>query len=249
MSCRLLRWRVIWRFIYRTTNSTGIQTLQTVYEIFEAIGVGAAAGLSPLVAIAAIVIFVAANVGVNAADTDVSFIEGVAFVAIAAVVLIQSFVAIFTPAGVKLRVAADRPRVVWVHTGLSTAVGALGGAVVFTAEGNPLILGALLGAAPAALVALAASKLLGGVVDRLDARAARAAAKQKDKAAADEAGAEARTSARILAIGVDLATIAAAVLALVAPPLAVILPLLSVLLLVGSRRRSAQKHEGLRVLR
>lgn len=223
--------------------------MQTVYEILEAVGVGAAAGLSPLVAIAAIVIFVAANVGVNAADTDVSFIEGVAFVAIAAVVLVQSFIAIFTPGGVKLRVAADRPRVVWIHVTLATAVGALGGAVVFNAEGNSLIFGALLGAVPAALVAYAASNLLGGVVRRLDARAERAAAKQKDAAAAKEAGAEARTPARILAIGVDLATIAAAVLALVAPPLAAILPLLSILLIIGSRRREAKKHEGLRVLR
>lgn len=223
--------------------------MQTVYEILEAVGVGAAAGLSPLVAIAAIVIFVAANIGVSAANTDVSFIEGVAFVAIAAVVLVQSFIAIFTPGGVKLRVAADRPRVAWVHIGLSTAVGALGGAVVFNAEGNPLILGALLGAAPAALVAFAASRLLGGVVRRLDARAERAAAKQKDSAAAKEAGADARTSARILAIAVDLATIAVAVLALVAPPLAAILPLLSILLIIGSRRREAKKHEGLRVLR
>lgn len=223
--------------------------METFYDICEAVGVGAAAGLSPLVAIAAIVIFVAANIGVNAANTDVSFVEGVAFVAIAAVVLVQSFIAIFTPGGVKVRVAADRPRVAWVHTGLSFAVGALGGAVVFNAEGHSLILGALLGAAPAALVAIAASKLLGGVVRRLDTRAAQAAAKQKDSAAIKAESADARTSARILAIGVDLATIAVAVLALVTPPLALILPLLAILLIAGSRRREAKKHEGLRVLR
>lgn len=248
MSCRLLRWRVMGRFIYRTTNQPGIQTLQTVYDIFEAVGVGAAAGLSPLVAIAAIVILIAANLGVNAANTDVSFIEGVAFVAIAAVVLVQSFVAIFTPGGVKVRVAADRPRVIWIHTLLAMAVGALGGAVVFNAEGHSLILGALIAVGPAAVVAIAASTLLSGVVRRLDERAARAAAKGAGNGDVD-AKAEAITSQRILAFAVDLLTIVAALLALVTPPLALILPLLSTALIIGSRRREAKKHEGLRVLR
>lgn len=223
--------------------------METFYDICEAIGVGAAAGLSPLVAIAAIVIFVAANIGVNASNTDVSFIEGVAFVAIAAVVLVQSFIAIFTPGGVKVRVAADRPRMAWVHTGLSFVVGALGGAVVFNAEGHSLIVGSILGSIPAAVVAIAASKLLGGVVQRLDARAEQSLAKAKSKGDADATKSDAITSSRILAIGVDLATIAAAVLALVAPPFALILPLLATALIVGSRRREAKKHEGLRVLR
>ena len=222
--------------------------MQTVYDIFEAIGVGAAAGLSPLVAIAAIVIFIAANLGVNASNTDVSFIEGVAFVAIAAVVLVQSVVAIFTPGGVKVRVAADRPRVIWIHTLLAMAVGALGGAVVFNAEGHSLILGALIAVGPAAVVAIAASTLLSGVVKRLDARATQSAAKAVEKGDAD-AKSETITSQRILAIGVDLLTIIAALLALLAPPFALILPLLSIALIIGSRRREAKKHEGLRVLR
>ncbi len=54
---------------------------------------------------------------------------------------------------------------------------------------------------------------------------------------------------RIIALGVDLVTIAAVAAALAAPPLALVLPVLAVLLLMGGKRRQAKKHEGLRVLR
>lgn len=216
-------------------------------HILEAVGVGAAAGLSPLVAIAAVVIFAAVHLGVNPNDGDIGFVEGVAMVAIAGLILAQSFLMILSPNGVKVRIAADRPRVIALQLPLAVAIGALAGAMVFNAEGHAALIGAILGAMPAALVSLAATGLLGGVTRRLAARHAKDVAK-----AGAENGAAAgpdTSEGRVLAAGVDVVTIVAVVVALTAPPVALVLPVLAVLLLVGGKRREAKKHEGLRVLR
>lgn len=217
----------------------------------EAVGVGAAAGLSPLVAIAAVVIFAAVHLGINPDDGDIGFVEGVAMIAIAAVVLAQSFLMILAPGGVKVRIAADRPGLVALHMPLAVAVGALAGAGVYNAEGHSAVIGAVIGAVSAALVALAATGLLGGVARRLQSKRVAEDAKAKAKAEQDdeiEIKHDA-TEGRILAASVDVVTIAAVVAALAAPPLALILPVLAILLLMGGKRREAKKHEGLRVLR
>ncbi|MBK5230650.1 MAG: hypothetical protein JJE27_05695 [Thermoleophilia bacterium] len=221
--------------------------MDTVMHIFEAVGVGAAAGLSPLVAIAAVVIFAAVHLGLDPNNGDIGFVEGVALVAIAGLILAQSFLMILSPNGVKVRIAADRPRTIALQLPLAVAIGGLAGAMVFNAEGHSAVVGAILGGMPAALVAVAATGLLGGVTRRLEARHATEAAK-----AEPEDGAVAKpvtTEGRVLAAGVDVVTIVAVAVALTAPPVALVLPVLAVLLLVGGKRREAKKHEGLRVLR
>lgn len=217
--------------------------MDTTMHIFEAVGAGAAAGLSPLVAIAALVILAAVHLGINPDSGDIGFVEGVAMLAIAGLVLAQSFLMILTPGGVRVRIAADRPGLLALHTPVAVTIGALAGAAVFNAEGHSALVGALLGAAPAALTALAMSGLLGGVTRRLTAK--HAAENAENAGNAGNVAAE----GRILAVGVDLATIAAVAAALTAPPLGLLLPIVSVLLLAGARRRREQKHEGLRVLR
>lgn len=220
--------------------------MDTTMHIFEAVGAGAAAGLSPLVAIAALVILAAVHLGINPDSGDIGFVEGVAMLAIAGLVLAQSFLMILTPGGVRVRIAADRPGLLALHTPVAVTIGALAGAAVFNAEGHSALVGALLGAAPAALTALAMSGLLGGVTRRLTAKHAAENAENAENAGnAGNVAAE----GRILAVGVDLATIAAVAAALTAPPLGLLLPIVSVLLLAGARRRREQKHEGLRVLR
>ncbi len=139
-------------------------------HILEAAGVGAAAGLSPLVAIAAVVIFAAVHLGVDPKHGDIGFVEGVAMIAIAVALLVQSLLMIVAPGGVKVRIAADRPGLKALHLPLAACVGGLAGAGVFNAEGHAALVGAILGAAPAVLVALAAGGLLGGVTGRLDAK-------------------------------------------------------------------------------
>lgn len=221
----------------------------------EAVGVGAAAGLSPLVAIAAVVILAAVHLGVNPENGDIGFVEGVAMIAIAAVVLVQSFLMILAPGGVKVRIAADRPGLVALHLPLAVAVGALAGAGVYNAEGHSAVIGAVIGAVSAALVALAATGLLGGVARRLQSKHAAEVVKAESNVDQDDeidAKPDAKpdsTEGRILAAAVDVVTIAAAVAALAVPPSAVILPVLAILLLMGGKRREAKKHEGLRVLR
>ncbi|MBI4897828.1 MAG: hypothetical protein HY827_05620 [Actinobacteria bacterium] len=217
-------------------------------HILEAAGVGAAAGLSPLVAIAAVVIFAAVHLGVNPKHGDIGFVEGVAMIAISAALLLQSLLMIVAPGGVKVRIAADRPGMKALHLPLAICAGGLAGAGVFNAEGHAALAGAFLGAIPAALVALAAGGLLGGVTGRLDAKRKAEASKAKEK----DDGVSVKpdsTEGRIIAAGVDLVTIAAVAAALAVPPLALVLPVLAVLLLMGGKRREAKKHEGLRVLR
>lgn len=231
-------------------------------HILEAVGVGAAAGLSPLVAVAAVVISAAVQLGIDTGHSDVNFVAQVAVVAVAGVVLVQSFLMLIAPGGVKLRIAADRPRALPLHLPLAVLAGGLGGAIVFNAERDSTVVGALVAAVSAALVAFAASGLLAGVVRRLDVHREQAAAKAKAKAddehaegepADDEPEAEAdddaRTTGRVLAAGVDIVAIAAVALALLAPPVGLVLPVLAILLLLGGRRRGAKKHEGLRSLR
>jgi hypothetical protein len=208
--------------------------VDTAFDIFEAIGVGAAAGLSPLVAIATVILLVAVHLGVNPEGSDADFAAGVAAVSVAVIVLLQSFALVLSPGGNRLRVAADRPRFNPVLLIAAVALGGAGGAIVFSAEGHTALVGALIGAASASLVAPAAGGLLSGVHDRLEKRS-----KQEG-----EPG-----SARILSFGTDVLAIAAVAVSLAAPPLGLALPIMAILLLIGARRRAERKHEGLRVLR
>jgi hypothetical protein len=221
--------------------------MDTIWNICQAIGVGAAAGLSPLVALAVVIVCVAAGLGLDTSNKDYDFLAGAAAVIVAVVVILQSIALIAVPGGMLTRVSADRPRVMPLHVGLALALGALGGAIVFGTQNDAAWIGAIFGAAAAAVVAYASGGLLKGVGERLERGEARQA-KGAGKDDAKEAKADADASRRILAFGVDIVTMIAVVLPLLLPPAGLILPIVAIALIFGGRRREAKKHEGLRVL-
>lgn len=221
--------------------------MDTIWNICQAIGVGAAAGLSPLVALAAVVVCVAIGLGLDTSNKDYDFLTGAVAVIVAIVVLLQSLALIAVPGGMITRVSADRPRVMLLHVILAIVLGALGGAVVFGTQNDATWIGAVFGAAAAALVAYASGGLLKGVGERLEAgekRQLKGASRDEAKAAKADTDA----SRRVLAFGVDLATVVAVIVPLLLPPAGLVLPIVALALIFGSRRREAKKHEGLRVL-
>lgn len=221
--------------------------MDTIWNICQAIGVGAAAGLSPLVALAAVIVCVAVSLGLDSSNKDYDFLTSTAAVIVAVVVLLQSLALIAVPGGMITRISADRPRVMPLHVILAVVLGGLGGAIVFGTQNDATWLGAIFGAVPAALVAYASGGLLKGVGERLEAseqRQLKGASKEEAAAAKQDSIA----SRRILAFGVDLVTVIAIVIPLLIPVTGLILPIVALALIFGSRRRESKKHEGLRVL-
>lgn len=221
--------------------------MDTIWNICQAIGVGAAAGLSPLVALAAVVVCVAASLGLDTSNKDYDFLASAAAVVVAVIVLLQSIALIAVPGGMITRVSADRPRVMPLHVILAIVLGALGGAIVFGTQNDAAWIGGVFGALPAALVAYSSGGLLKGVGERLD----RSTDRQLKGASRDEARdakKDADASRRVLAFGVDIVTIIAVVVPLLIPVAGLVLPVVALALIFGSRRREAKKHEGLRVL-
>lgn len=221
--------------------------MDTIWNICQAIGVGAAAGLSPLVALAGVVVCVAVSLGLDSKGTDYDFLASTAAVVVSIVVLLQSLALIVVPGGMIARISADRPRVMPLHVGLAIALGGLGGAIVFGTQHETVWFGAVVGAAAAAVVAYASGGLLKGVGARLEAseqRQLKGASREEAKAAR----ADTNASRRILAFGVDLATVVAVVVPLLLPVAGLVLPIVALALIFGSRRRESKKHEGLRVL-
>jgi hypothetical protein len=221
--------------------------MDTIWNICQAIGVGAAAGLSPLVALAAVVVCVAASVGLDTSNKDYDFLAGAAAVIVAIVVLLQSLALIVVPGGMLTRISADRPRIMPIHLGVAIVLGALGGAIVFGTQNDAAWLGAVFGGVPAALVALTSGRLLKGVGERLR-RGEERQLKGASRDEAKEAKADSEASLRVLAFGVDIVTVIAVVIPLLLPPAGLVLPIVAIALIFGGRRREAKKHEGLRVL-
>jgi uncharacterized membrane protein len=221
--------------------------MDTIWNICQAIGVGAAAGLSPLVALAAVVVCVAIGLGLDTSNKQYDFLAGTAAVIVAAVVLLQSLALIAVPGGMVTRVSADRPRVMPLHVLLAVVLGGLAGAIVFGTQNDTVWLGAVFGALPAALVSYASGGLLKGVGERLAAGEQRQlkGASREEAAAAKK---DTEASRRVLAFGVDIVTLVAVVVPLLLPPAGLVLPVVALALILGARRREAKKHEGLRVL-
>lgn len=212
--------------------------METLLDILAALGVGAAAGLAPFVALAVVVLLAAIHVGVNPAGSDFSFLDDIVAVVVAALVLIQSIFADLS-GNLKLRIAADHRIHVSVHIVVAAAMGALSGLVVFAASDQERAIGAVIGGAAAAFVAWGGSNFFGRVSERVKRQ--READKAKGRQRGGDAGA--------IALAVDLLTVAAVALAMIVPPTGLVLPLLVLITLLGRRRKQQQKYEGLRSLR
>lgn len=221
--------------------------MDTIWQICQAIGVGGAAGLTPLVGLAIVVICAAIGLGIKTGGTDWDFLTGAVAVVVSVVVLLQSLALIAIPGGMAARIAADRPRVKLIHAGIALLLGGLAGAIVFGAENDPTWIGALFGGVSGALVAYAAAGLLDGVSERLKASEQRQL-KNASKEEREEAERDAETSRRVLAFGVDIVAIMIAILSLILPPAGLVLPIVAIVLILMRRRGQDKKHEGLRVL-
>lgn len=215
--------------------------MDLLLDILTALGLGAAAGLAPFVAIASVVLLAALHVGLNPEDSGFSSVTDGVAVVIAALVLVQSFLANLSRGGLRLRVAADRPGqplLLWLVAAL---LGGLAGAVLFSAEGEEAVVGAVAAALGGVLVAFGFTGFFKRVGERMDRTDVKREAKGKTTGGPGDR--------RALAIGVDITAIVAVVLTLLVPPVGLVLPVLAVLMMYGDRRREAKKYEGLRSLR
>jgi Domain of unknown function (DUF4126) len=188
--------------------------------ISQGIGVSAASGIRVFLPALLVGLLARANLGVDFNHTDFSFLESVWWLAVLV-------------AGVALTVLARRRRIdlpVFVPAVLAVGIGALEFAGTLADDGY---------AAGAGLAAGAACALIGFAAARafFDRAAARVRAVSRSE------------SASFIELYAEVAALAAAGLAVLLPPSSYLVLAFCAWVLFVSRRRSAAKYEGLRVLR
>jgi hypothetical protein len=193
-----------------------------VFDIFQGIGVAAAVGVRPFLPALAVGGLAAADVQIDFAHTDFSFLQGLPFLfvmVIGAVLL----------ALLERRVAREQlesgPRAL-VLAGIALAIGAL----LFAGSlcrGHYAIWPGLIGGVVCAAVGVAATRpLLARVRSRLD-----------------------QETSAMLPVFTETAALLAAALSIVLPPFGVVVLALLLWLLIAGRGRGEQKYAGLRILR
>jgi hypothetical protein len=190
--------------------------------ISQGIGVSAASGIRAFLPALLVGLLARANLGVDFNHTDFSFLESAWWLAVLV-------------AGVALTVIARRRRIdlpMLVLAVVALGIGALEFAGTLADEGYAAGPGLAAGAA-CALIGFAAARAF---FDRAAARVRTASASPSESASFIELYAEA-------------AALAAAGLAVLLPPLSYLALAFCAWVLFVSRRRSAAKYEGLRVLR
>ena len=196
--------------------------METVLDLLQAAGIGAAIGIRPFLPALLVVALAAGDLGIDFDGTDFSFLEQAPALAIVLVMLAIATFAV-RRAGPE---APERPPYVAVFAALAVALGALQGAASLADRDHPIIPGLLVGAACAALGFVAVRDLLTRTRRRLDAE-----------------------TAGTLPVYAEGAALGAAGLSVLFPPLALLVIAGLVALLVGGRRRSGEKYAGLRILR
>lgn len=192
--------------------------------ICQAAGLGLAIGIGgPLTAL-----FVATmahlGLGMDPEGTDWDFFASNWFIAILFAANVAAFFVQRSP-------AAARPWAIWVRgAAFAAAIGAIAGAASLAEEGEPALVGFLVGGLLALGSALLAADVLAGAQRRA------------------EADAEAAATGTLTLI-FAFAGIAIATLALFVPPASLLVLVALLVLAVGRRRRAGEKYEGLRVLR
>jgi hypothetical protein len=189
------------------------------FDIFQGIGVAAAAGIRPFLPALAAGALAGGDVEIHFNGTDYGFLQGAPF-------LIGMAVGAIALAIAERRWSFDRgPGLVVI-----AVAGAIVGALVFAASlarGHYAVWPGFVGGVVCALIGTAASvPLLRRVRARLD-----------------------EATARVLPFYTELTALLYAVLSIVAPPVGVIGLVLLLWLLIAGRRREEQKFAGLRILR
>jgi hypothetical protein len=199
------------------------RTLHLLFDIFQGIGIAAAAGIRPFLPGLAAGLLALAGVELHFDHTRFAFLQGAPFLIIVGVLAL----ALIALEASRRGALVDSSREGWVTAAFGAAVGALFFAGDLAREGHPYWPGIIGGILCAAVGVLAARPFLTRLRSRLDAEAA--------------------------ALGVPLIAEGGAlligVLSVVAPPAGVIALIALLVLLLRGRGRDEQKYAGLRILR
>jgi hypothetical protein len=195
--------------------------MDTVLDILQAAGIGAAVGIRPFLPALLVGALAAGNLGVNFGGTDFAFLEQAPF-------LLAMLVGLVALDFARRRLGDDtveggQPAAVLGAVAVTIAL--LEGAGSLADRGHSIVAGLIAGAAAAALAIFAIRPLFARVRTRLGA----------------EAG--------LLPVYREALALAVAGLSVLFPPLAIVVLAGLVFLLTGGRRREGEKYAGLRILR
>jgi hypothetical protein len=195
--------------------------MQTVLDLLQAAGVGAAIGIRPFLPALLVGALAADNLGVDYGGTHYAFLEKAPFLA----VLLAGLVVVDL---IRRRAGDDRMDVGGTLIGLSivaVAIAGLEGAGTLADRHHSVVAGIIVAVLGAGLALLAVPPLFTRVRTRLGA----------------EAG--------LLPLYREALALAVAGLSVLFPPVAILVIGTLVWLLAGGRRREGEKYAGLRILR
>ena len=193
-----------------------------LFDLLQALGVGAAIGIRPGLATLAVGALAAANLGVDFDGTDYAFLEEAPFL-LGVLVLVALSDLGRRHLGPEL---SDRGVGLAIFAAISIGIAIVVGAGTMADRDHSVPAGVLAAAAAAVVGFFAARALFGRVRRRLDPQAQKA-----------------------LPVWGEGAGLVAAGLSVLFPPLAIPIVGALVWLLLGSNRREGEKYAGLRVLR
>ncbi len=196
--------------------------MDTVFDILQAAGIGAAVGIRPFLPTLLIGALAAADLGIDFDGTDFAFLEAPAFLLVVLVLLVLFDVVRRRAGDARLETGGG----LYVVAALSTALAVLLGAGSLADHGGPIVVGMLVGALAALFALGAIQPLFTRVRSRLDAGAA-----------------------AMLPLYREGVGFLAALVSVLFPPLAVLVLGGLAWLAAGGRRREGEKYAGLRILR
>jgi FtsH-binding integral membrane protein len=196
--------------------------MDTVLDILQALGIGAAVGIRPFLPALLVGALAARDLGVDFDGTDFAFLEEPPFlVAMIAGLVIFDFVR---------RQAGDERLEggagLIALAGIALVIAGLQGGGSLADRGGPVVVGILVAVAGAAFALLALVPLFTRVRSRLD-----------------------KNAAGLLPFYREALALVAAGLSVLFPPLAIVVVGVLAFLMAGGRRREGEKYAGLRILR
>jgi CDP-diglyceride synthetase len=197
--------------------------VQLLFDIFQGIGIAAAAGIRPFLPGLAAGLLAAGNVEIHFDHTQFHFLQAAPFLLVVAVLAL----ALIGLEASRRGASVDASPTGWVLAACGAAMGALFFGASLCRDHHPSWPGFVGGVICAVIAVLAARPFLTRLRSRLDAEAA--------------------------ALGVPLiaegAALLLAILSVVAPPVGVLALIALIVLIVRGRGREDQKYAGLRILR